>query len=187
MFNSNDISLFLTVLKFASVKHRDQRRKDCKATPYINHPIEVAETLWRIGEVRDIVTIVGALLHDTLEDTHTTPEEIQTLFGAEVLALVQEVTDDKNLPKQARKLKQIESAPHKSTRAKELKLADKICNVYDIAHSSPKNWSLEQRQEYIIWAEQVVAGLRGVNQSLETHFDIIAAKAKHAITIKKDN
>ncbi|MCK5662405.1 MAG: phosphohydrolase, partial [Thiotrichaceae bacterium] len=67
MFNSNDISLFLTVLKFASVKHRDQRRKDCKATPYINHPIEVAETLWRIGEVRDIVTIVGALLHDTLE------------------------------------------------------------------------------------------------------------------------
>ncbi|MCK5716742.1 MAG: bifunctional (p)ppGpp synthetase/guanosine-3',5'-bis(diphosphate) 3'-pyrophosphohydrolase [Thiomargarita sp.] len=182
MFNSNDMSLFLTALSFATEKHRAQRRKDCQATPYINHPIEVAETLWHIGKVRDIVTLVSALLHDTLEDTQTTPEEIQNLFGTDVLCVVQEVSDDKNLPKQVRKRKQIETAAHKSTRAQELKLADKICNVHDITRAPPKNWSLERRTEYIDWAEQVIAGVRGVNPSLESHFDTIAAEARHTLT-----
>lgn len=176
----DDMTLFLTALKFAAVKHREQRRKD-EATPYINHPIEVADTLWQIGGVRDQVTLVGALLHDTLEDTNTTPEEIQNLFGAEILAVVQEVTDDKRLPKQQRKRLQIEHAPHQSTRAKQIKLADKICNVYDIAHSQPKNWSLKRRQEYLNWTEQVMAGLRGVNPTLETHYDAILAEAKKAL------
>ncbi len=183
MFNTNEISLFLTALKFAALKHRHQQRKDREATPYINHPIEVADTLWQIGGVRDMVTITGALLHDTLEDTNTTPEEIQNQFGAEVLALVQEVTDDKRLPKLQRKALQIEHAPHISTRAKQLKLADKICNVYNIANSPPKNWSLKRCQEYIDWAEQVVAGLRGVNHALEARFDSIVAEAKGAVVI----
>ncbi|OAD20142.1 HD domain-containing protein 3 [Candidatus Thiomargarita nelsonii] len=181
MSSTDESSLFLTAIKFAAVKHRDQRRKDAKATPYINHPIEVADTLWQIGKVHDMVTIVGALLHDTLEDTDTTPEEIQNLFGAEVLAVVSEVTDDKRLPKQQRKLKQIEHAPHISTRAKQLKLADKICNVYDIAHSPPKNWSLKRRQEYLDWSEQVVAGLRGVNPILDAHYDATLSDARAAL------
>jgi len=138
----------------------------------------VADTLWKIGKVRDMVTIIGALLHDTLEDTDTTPEEIQNLFGAEVLAVVSEVTDDKRLSKQQRKLKQIEHAPHISTRAKQLKLADKICNVYDIAHSPPKNWPLKRRQEYLNWSEQVVAGLRGVNPILDAHYDATLKESK---------
>lgn len=178
MFNTDELSLFLTALNFAALKHRDQRRKDRESTPYINHPIDVANTLWQIGGVRDSVTIIGALLHDTLEDTDTTPDEIQNLLGADVLAVVNEVTDDKRLPKQQRKRLQIEHAPHISTRAKQVKLADKICNVYDIAHYPPKNWSLKRRQEYLDWSEQVVAGLRGVNPALEAHYDMILSEAR---------
>jgi guanosine-3',5'-bis(diphosphate) 3'-pyrophosphohydrolase len=188
MLNTDDMTLFLTALKFAAVKHRNQRRKDRQAaTPYINHPIEVAEMLWRQGGVRDGVTLVGALLHDTLEDTDTTPEEIQNQFGTEVLALVQEVSDDKSLPKLERKRLQIEHAPHKSVRAKQLKLADKICNVYDISHSPPHNWSLKRCQEYLDWSEQVVAGLRGSNSDLEVHYDTILAQARNVLTqMEKD-
>jgi len=173
MFETDDISLLLAALKFAAKKHRDQRRKDQGATPYINHPIQVAETLWFQGNVRDMITIVGALLHDTLEDTNATAEEIRQQFGEQVLALVQEVTDDKSLPKLERKRLQIEHAPHQSARAKQVKLADKICNVTDIINSPPHNWSLKRCQEYIDWSKQVVAGLRGINPALEACYDAI--------------
>ena len=173
MFETDDISLLLAALKFAAKKHRDQRRKDQGVTPYINHPIQVAETLWFQGNVRDMITIVGALLHDTLEDTNATAEEIRQQFGEQVLALVQEVTDDKSLPKLERKRLQIEHAPHQSARAKQVKLADKICNVTDIINSPPHNWSLKRCQEYIDWSKQVVAGLRGINPALEACYDAI--------------
>ncbi|WP_448598921.1 HD domain-containing protein [Thermoleptolyngbya sp.] len=52
------------------------------ASPYINHPIEVAEILARVGGVSDVITLQAAILHDTLEDTETTPEEIDAAFGA---------------------------------------------------------------------------------------------------------
>ena len=181
MINTNDITLLLAALNFAAVKHRKGRRKDSEASPYLNHPIAVAQMLWQIGEVRDMATIVGALLHDTLEDTETTPSEIHDLCGAEILALVQEVTDDKNLPKLERKRLQIEHAPHKSLQAKQLKLADKICNVSDITHFPPKDWSLQRCQEYLDWTEQVVAGLRGTNPALEAHYDTVLAEAKNAL------
>ena len=103
----NDISLFLTALKFSAYKHRNQRRKN-RITPYINHPIEVAEMLWKIGKVRDMDLIIAALLHDVLEDTETMPAEIEELCGKHILSIVQEVTDDKNLSKQQRKKLQIE-------------------------------------------------------------------------------
>jgi guanosine-3',5'-bis(diphosphate) 3'-pyrophosphohydrolase len=184
MFSTDEMTLFLTALKFATVKHSKQRRKNSEATPYINHPIEVADILWQKGNVRDMVIIIGALLHDTLEDTDATPSEIKKLFGAEVLALVEEVTDDKTLPKQQRKLLQIETATHKSSRAKQVKLADKICNVYDIGHSPPQSWSLELCQSYLDWSEQVVAGLRGINPKLELHYDAILLEARKALSLR---
>lgn len=162
-------------MRFSAEKHRLQRRKGLEASPYINHPIHVAETLWEVGGIRDIVVIIAALLHDTLEDTDTTHEEIQTLFGNDVLQVILEVTDDKTLPKMERKRLQIENAPHKSIRAKQLKLADKICNVYDITYAPPHNWSLQRRQEYITWSEQVVAGLRGTNAALEAYYDTLVS------------
>jgi guanosine-3',5'-bis(diphosphate) 3'-pyrophosphohydrolase len=185
MFNSEEISLFLAALRFSAEKHCHQRRKDQAGSPYINHPIQVAETLWRIGQVHDIVTITAALLHDTLEDTPATPTEIEALFGTEVLVLVQEVTDDKTLAKEQRKRLQIEQAAKKSRRAKQIKLADKSCNVYDVTHHPPYHWSLERRQAYLAWTEQVVAGLRGVNAALEAYYDTVLHQAKNALAAQQ--
>jgi len=94
----DSVGLILRAIRFSAEKHNDQRRKDAKSSPYINHPIEVAETLWRVGEVRDEALLVAAILHDTVEDTDTTKEEIETEFGKEVLKLVLEVTDKKTCP-----------------------------------------------------------------------------------------
>lgn len=160
-------------MKFSAEKHRGRYRKDEQVTPYINHPIEVVNILWNVGEVNDAVTLIGALLHDTLEDTDTTPEEIRINFGEEVLALVQEVTDDKSLPKTVRKLKQVKNASQLSLRAKQIRLADKICNVSDIAKSPPMNWPWQRKIEYLNWANNVFARLRGTNIKLEKHFEEI--------------
>jgi GTP diphosphokinase / guanosine-3',5'-bis(diphosphate) 3'-diphosphatase len=163
--------MILKAVKFAADKHRAQRRKDANASPYINHPIDVAELLVRVGQVTDPDIIVAALLHDTLEDTETTPQEIQNEFGEKVLSLVMEVTDDKSLKKEERKELQVKNAPHKSHGAKQIKIADKISNLLDIVQNPPSEWPLQRRLEYLDWAERVVAGLRGVNPPLEALFD----------------
>ncbi|MBE0696747.1 MAG: bifunctional (p)ppGpp synthetase/guanosine-3',5'-bis(diphosphate) 3'-pyrophosphohydrolase [Anaerolineaceae bacterium] len=173
-----DVEQFLSALRFAAEKHRDQRRKDTAHSPYINHPIAVAETLWRIGRVRDMVTLTAALLHDTVEDTGTSPEEISTRFGDEVRGLVMEVTDDKRLPKARRKELQVETAPHKSARAKQIKLADKINNVIDITYTPPIDWSEERQRDYLDWTERVVNGLRGQNPQLEAEYDRSLAEGR---------
>jgi len=178
----DDLTLFLKALNFSAGKHRHQRRKDKKASPYINHPIEVANVLWTVGDVRDLSTVIAAILHDTLEDTDTTPEEIRNNFGDDVLGLVLEVSDDKNLPKQERKQKQILHSPHLSERARLLKLADKICNVHDIAVAPPDSWPLERRMEYLQWAEAVIDGLRGTHEHLEKYFDETLAQARQKLT-----
>ncbi|MDX2246251.1 MAG: HD domain-containing protein [Bacteroidia bacterium] len=163
--------VILSALSFAAEKHRDQRRKDREASPYINHLIEVSNLLWNIGKVRDENVLAAAILHDTLEDTQTQSEEIESAFGKIVLGYVQEVTDDKSLPKAQRKQLQIDHAPKKSPGAKQIKLADKCSNLYDIMNSPPVDWSLERRHEYFLWAKAVVEGLRGENTALESHFD----------------
>jgi guanosine-3',5'-bis(diphosphate) 3'-pyrophosphohydrolase len=173
--------LILKALRFSAEKHSDQRRKDSKASPYINHPIQVAETLWTAGNVRDVTLLVAAILHDTIEDTATSPDEIRQNFGEDVLALVLEVTDDKSLPKQVRKQLQVEHAPHKSRNAKLLKLADKLSNVSDILGSPPRDWSLERKREYLLWTEKVVAGLRGVNPGLERRYDELLSEGKRSL------
>jgi GTP diphosphokinase / guanosine-3',5'-bis(diphosphate) 3'-diphosphatase len=168
---SENTGLLIKALRFSAEKHRNQRRKDLARSPYINHPIEVMQLLWDVGGVRDINVLLAALLHDTLEDTQTSPDEIRQLFGEEVLSLVQEVTDDKRLDKAERKRLQIEKAPHKSPGAKLIKLSDKCCNVHDLVGSPPKDWSLERRREYLLWTEQVVAGLGGINPALEAYYE----------------
>jgi len=178
IFDTDDFHLIFKALRFSADKHRHQRRKDKDESPYINHPIDVAELLWGIGRVRDVQIVVAGILHDTLEDTETTADEIRIAFGESVLSLVQEVTDDKSLPKEIRKRLQVEHASHKSIGAKQIKLADKISNVRDIANSPPSSWSLLRKQDYLNWAEQVVAGLRGANFELENHFDQILEIAK---------
>lgn len=166
-----DLTDLLQALHFAAIKHSEQRRKDVEASPYINHPIEVAETIARIGQVTDLVVLQSAILHDTIEDTMTTGEEIERLFGLEVRRVVEEVTDDKSLPKAERKRLQVEHAPHLSLRAQLVKLADKISNIRAVTETPPANWSLDRRLEYLNWTESVVAGLRGCNANLEALYD----------------
>lgn len=171
--STDAIAPLFKALDFAARKHRDQRRKDPEASPYINHPIALANLLWNQAGVTDPIVIVGAILHDTVEDTDTTLEELIEEFGPEVAELVSEVTDDKSLPKQTRKQLQIEHASHLSDRAKLIKLADKISNLRDIVASPPADWPQERRYEYLNWAKAVIDQIRGTNAALEQLFDQI--------------
>jgi guanosine-3',5'-bis(diphosphate) 3'-pyrophosphohydrolase len=161
----------IQAIAFAANKHRNQRRKDADASPYINHPIALADVLANEGGVTDETVLIAAILHDTIEDTETTAEELTAIFGEMITTIVLEVTDDKALPKAERKRLQIEHAPTISAAAKLVKLADKICNLRDIVASPPEKWSLERRQAYFDWAKAVVNGLRGIHPELEQIFD----------------
>jgi guanosine-3',5'-bis(diphosphate) 3'-pyrophosphohydrolase len=176
---ASPISGVLQALHFAAHKHRDQRRKGAEASPYINHLIEAAELLSGVGGVSDLSTLQAAILHDTLEDTTTTPEELDKTFGPEVRRIVEEVSDDQSLTSAERKQKQIDHAPHLSTRAKMVKIADKIANIRSMVETPPPKWSLERKREYLNWSKRVVDGCRGSNEALERLFDdrIRAAKA----------
>ena len=172
----DSLALTLRALEFAAWKHRDQRRKDSSASPYINHPIALATCLRIEGNVHDPVVIAAALLHDTIEDTETTWQELRGLFGEEVADVVLEVTDTKWLDKATRKRLQVQKAPASSSRAKLVKLADKICNLRDILASPPADWSLERRQKYFDWAKEVVDRIRGAHPDLERRFDEVFAQ-----------
>jgi GTP diphosphokinase / guanosine-3',5'-bis(diphosphate) 3'-diphosphatase len=157
---ADNFTLVMEALNFAAQKHTAQRRKDVAGTPYINHPIEVMGVLWQAG-VRDEVLLAAALLHDTIEDTTATEEELRVRFGDEVTAVVLQVTDDKTLPKPDRKQAQIDHAPHLSDRAAQLKLADKTCNLRSLRHAPPAGWPPERLHAYVAWAEAVVAPFHG--------------------------
>lgn len=180
------VAALLKALHFAADKHRDQRRKDEEASPYINHPIEVAELLTRVAGVTDVVTLQGAILHDTIEDTNTTPQELESVFGPEVRRVVEEMTDDTKLPKADRKRLQIEHAPHLSERAKHIKLADKIANVRSITEAPPAKWALARRKEYLDWTEQVIAGLRGSSPPLEKLYDELLVEGRRVLNELRD-
>ena len=167
----HSIQFILRAAEFAAKKHRDQRRKDAAASPYINHPIAIASILANEGGVSDPVVIVAALLHDTVEDTETTQAELEHVFGDDVARIVMDVTDDKSLPKADRKRLQIEHAGHISYGAKLVKLADKIANIRDVADSPPSDWSLERRREYFDWAKQVADGLGDISPKLMDAFN----------------
>jgi (p)ppGpp synthase/HD superfamily hydrolase len=172
------IPAILDALDFAAVRHRDQRRKGNEASPYINHPIQVARILAGPGGVRDVDVLIAALLHDTIEDTVTTADELSTRFGARVRSLVEEVTDDKRLPNRERKRLQIEHASQLSLAARQIKIADKISNVRDVAGAPPRGWSIERRTEYVEWADAVVQRCKGANPFLDHLWDETVTRAR---------
>ncbi len=174
--DKGELGLVLKAVAFAAEKHRLQKRKDVEASPYINHPVAVASTLFHAGGVTDVRALCAALLHDTIEDTQTTPEELEREFGREIKDIVLEVTDDKKLPKEARKQGQIDKAATLSLPAKLVKLGDKICNLKDVADAPPAKWDLQRRQEYFEWAKRVVDQIRSTNPGLEAAFDAAYAR-----------
>lgn len=172
MSKEAELKLLVKALTFAANKHRNQRRKNIDAFPYINHPISLVNILCNEVQITDINVICSALLHDTVEDTETTAEELTLEFGQVISDIVMEVTDDQAIVvRQKRKQLQIEHAPHISDSAKLLKLADKISNLRDLTKDPPATWSLERRREYFDWAKQVIDQLRGTHSGLEELFD----------------
>ena len=167
----------LAALDFAAHKHCGQQRKGRGSPPYVNHLIEVAEILARVGKVSERDVLVAAVLHDTLEDTETTRRELVARFGSGVAGLVAEVTDDKSLSKHERKRLQVEHAPGLSRAAKLIKLGDKICNLREVAESPPLGWPRPRRIDYLRWSRDVVAGCRGTSPALEREFDRVARRA----------
>lgn len=174
--------LILKALAFAAHKHRDQKRKDVKASPYINHPIALADVLCNEGGITDENVLCAALLHDTVEDTKTKPAELTENFGKIISGIVMEVTDNKRIVKAKRKQLQIEHAAHASHQAKLVKLADKISNLRDIVASPPVGWNIQRKQKYFDWAKKVVDQVRGTNADLERIFDTIYKKGPASIS-----
>lgn len=168
---SPEMTKIIGAIAFSAHKHRDQRRKDVHASPYVNHPIAVLDLLVNEAKVADPVVLVAAVLHDTIEDTETTKQELVAKFGVAVADVVEEVTDDKTLPKAERKRLQVSGAAHKSRRAKLVKLADKTCNLRDLLLHTPVGWSKQRVSEYFDWAKEVVDQMRGTHPGLEYLFD----------------
>jgi (p)ppGpp synthase/HD superfamily hydrolase len=165
--------------------HVHQRRKGVAQEPYMNHLLEVAALVAEATDGAAPKLVIAALLHDTVEDCEVPLETIKKEYGKKVAGLVGEVTDDKKLEKNERKRLQVENAPHKSNKAKILKLADKTSNLRALTHSPAANWSNARRLEYLEWARDVAKGLRGVkgNGWLEKRFDDAAEEAQRSIAL----
>ena len=170
------LPILVRALRFAADKHRSQRRLDVQASPYINHPIAVLSILCEEGGIDDEAVLCAGVLHDTIEDTETTPEEIAELFGPRVRDIVLDVSDDKRLPKAERKRLQIEHAAGASREAKLVKLADKIANLRDLLEHPPKLWDQSRLLGYTRWAGAVIDGVRGTHPRLEALFDAVYAR-----------
>ena len=169
--NERDITRILNAATFAAKKHEKQKRKNPEQTPYIIHPLGVAYQLVTTGGVRDADTLIGALLHDTVEDTDTTFEEIETAFGKRVESIVREVTDNKELTRDEIKRLQVINAPHKSPAAAQIKLADKWYNLNDLVNEPPVGWTKERIDIYFTWAEKVTSALPPFNVALKKAID----------------
>lgn len=161
-----DLVSIMKAVDFAARKHSHQRRKDVKKTPYVNHPIEVATLLTENG-ITDVSVIISALLHDTLEDTQTTLNEIFDEFGSAISRIVLECTDDKTLNKVERKRLQIEHAQKISDQAKLVKLADKYSNLLGIYDHPPQGWTNEDIQGYIYWSYAVCKNCFGIHEKVD--------------------
>jgi guanosine-3',5'-bis(diphosphate) 3'-pyrophosphohydrolase len=175
---SKGLRLVIRAAAFAALKHRDQRRKDRRATPYINHPLALALVLSDEGDVRDPQILAAALLHDTIEDTQTSYQELRGLFGKLVADLVAEVTDTKFLKKHSRKKLQIAKAGHASIAAQQVKIADKLCNLRDVLSRPPKDWTIVDKNKYFDWAKSVIDQIRGANPRLARRFDVLYARER---------
>jgi len=167
----DSVRRILSAARFAAEKHAQQKRKGQNAEPYFNHLLEVAELIAASSPDLDVELVMAAFLHDTVEDTGVTLQELEQRFGKDVASLVAEVTDDKSLPKEVRKQLQVEHTPERSPRAQTLKLADKISNLRAVLSSPPVGWSLERKRQYFEWARQVISGIAAPNEYLKSEFD----------------
>lgn len=180
MEHMNDIVRLARAYHFAALKHVHQRRKGELAEPYMNHLIEVAELVAGATDGADLDLVIAAVLHDVVEDQGVALAELAAVFGQRVADFVDEVTDDKTLPKAERKRLQVVHAASATVGAKTIKLADKTSNLRALASSPPTGWDATRRTEYVAWAGKVIDQCRGVNAELERLFDDAAEAAERA-------
>ena len=173
-----ELMQFARAADYAARRHIAQRRKGERGEPYINHLTEVTALLAEATDGADPVLLLGGLLHDVVEDTDATIEDLSEHFGTEVADLVAEVTDDKSLPQAERKRLQIETVARKSQRAKLLKIADKTSNLRSLVASPPMEWTGQRLADYVDWAARVVDACRGLNTALDAAFDTAYAQAR---------
>ena len=178
-----DAHRLLEAIRFAAEQHRDDRRKGATAAPYINHPIVVAEQLAAHGLGDDLELLMAAILHDVIEDTDATFEQVRRTFGPRVAGIVQEVSDDKSIEKEARRQAVVDAIGHKSREARLVKLSDLIANVHDVIHHPPQ-WSVERKLNYLRWAERIVAAVAGTHAGLETALAGEIAAARKALKVE---
>ncbi|WP_022673006.1 HD domain-containing protein [Novosphingopyxis baekryungensis] len=167
-------SALIRAAVYAADRHCGQTRGD-GVTPYINHPLAVASILRNDGGISDPDTLVAALLHDVVEDTNATIDEVRTLFGEGVAAIVAEVSDDTSLPREQRRREQLGKIRLMSPGGRLVKLADKIANLRDLQSSPPRDWSMDRQLAYVSFACAAVNQLRGTHAALEHIFDEVAA------------
>jgi (p)ppGpp synthase/HD superfamily hydrolase len=172
----SSVTLLARAMDFASHRHAGQRRKGLRAEPYDIHVTEVARLLAEATDGADPALVAAGLLHDTLEDTRTSVDELRAAFGEDVAGLVLEVTDDKTLDRAERRRRQVAEARTKSLRARMIRIADKTANLHSIAESPPLGWSARRKAEYVAWAREVVAGCRPANGRLEQLFEEAARR-----------
>ncbi len=135
-YSAADQEKFLAAANFAAEKHKDQRR--ASGEPYIIHPLAVAEILIQLKMDSD--TVCAGLLHDTLEDTDTTYEELVALFGTPVADMVEGETKIANLKTMSKSVAEAETirkmffAMSKDIRVIIIKLADKLHNMRTLQH-----------------------------------------------------
>lgn len=178
-----ELTIVFRALKFSAYKHRKQRRKGSAGIPYINHPIEVTSMIIELLENPKYDLLAAALLHDTIEDTNTSAEEIEHAFGNRIMRLVMEVTDDKRISRVKRKQLQIDKARELTYEAKCIKIADKACNISDILYTRIK-WSRQRKINYVKWANEVIGQIRDTNAELVGAFDKEVTKAQELLDFK---
>jgi guanosine-3',5'-bis(diphosphate) 3'-pyrophosphohydrolase len=153
----------LRALDFAAVRHADQRRKGEGGAPYVNHLIEVAMLLAEVGGVEDEEILVAAVLHDVVEDTPTSIDEVGDRFGERVKHIVRSVTDDKSLPRTERRRLVLEHLVHADVSTKLVKLADLSSNM----NMPPAEWSRERLLAYVEWSSEAARLCAGVCAALD--------------------
>ena len=165
----------------AAQRHSGMARKGRGNEPYINHLAEVANLVSEASGGADAELVAAGWLHDIIEDTATTREELADRFSVRVAALVVEVSDDMDLPRDERRRLQVVGAPHKSPDAKLIKIADKISNIRGRIAPEPSAEERADLADYVGWAEQVVSGCRGGNVWLDRTFDETVTKARSTL------
>jgi guanosine-3',5'-bis(diphosphate) 3'-pyrophosphohydrolase len=174
------LRLISEAAELAARRHNGMARKGRGNEPYINHLAEVANLLSAATDGADAELVAAGWLHDTIEDTETTREELAQKFSERVAALVVECTDDMSLPKAERRRLQVVNASHKSPSARLIKIADKISNIGARILPDPSAEERADLVDYTNWAEQVVTGCRGGNAWLDTKFDETVKSARRS-------